>query len=591
MTTAQRHNGRPAHAALRPVDPASTTTPGEYVPSAARRGVASAHCLLGSLAVASLHPARRVPLFVFVRLQSRASDALLLKTMAELAGIIESVKGAATIGVRLARTLYHAGHTAAPDDRIHAVAADVSFFALHLEQVAALLANPRSPHSPSALDSLTLVLNYAGALFQHFTTLVIHARDRAEAPAADASLGANGRRRRHSVAVRAKACFDEPFVAVLAAQLRHLTATVLTFIKTIQLASAVQGHAAPADLDLERSHLETLIVAQWLSINAMKDAHDLFESSRAPSTRTLPEIERATLQRHPALLSNLFAERIEPIWLCDASEDLLKRTFGTPKDDALALDQQPDNSIQLVDDILCKWTLVFDPNRSSDAPLESSAGTFAPDAASNAPQHVAEPGILSIPSIEEPRRRLETNEELGREGVESLSISAPRDVVYQSRGKASELHQPIPGRYGSNYRRPHVSSGSDSDEASDSDGAEPLSSKAERSQISSHGHHDSVIDEGLGIPWRLRISQTEYYDFRDEKLVGPRTPFLPREPRHWIYNHNNVTTEISQRWVSKDSIAEKQFTHVEIRPTAPGDEESWRIMRPLRFVSSSPAFC
>ena len=161
-----------------------------------------------------------------------------------------------------------------------------------------------------------------------------------------------------------------------------------------------------------------------------------------------------------------------------------------------------------------------------------------------------------------------------------------------------------PPSYPKNYRPPYVSShcsssSDDSDSGTHSSPSTPrerrrrFSPERRASNMSKPSDRDSGIGSGLGIPWRIRISGTKYFDFRDGKLVGPRQPYTPTEPLSWVYSHDNACTEVSKRWVCEEALHEKRLRFVETHEEpdfAMGmgleeDDGSWRILQPLKFVS------
>lgn len=161
-----------------------------------------------------------------------------------------------------------------------------------------------------------------------------------------------------------------------------------------------------------------------------------------------------------------------------------------------------------------------------------------------------------------------------------------------------------------NYRQPYVSDEDSTWSPSDSDGSTPSPQERKSpvrprresttSTASRHGRHTSQqgarrgdAGDGLGIPWRIRISSSKYFDFRDDMLVGPRTPYLPSEHRSWIFSQEHAYTELSKKWVCEEALVEMRYSHTELRDehdaaAIAGEEGGWRILSPLKFVRS---FC
>ena len=171
--------------------------------------------------------------------------------------------------------------------------------------------------------------------------------------------------------------------------------------------------------------------------------------------------------------------------------------------------------------------------------------------------------------------------------------------------------QPVPGStipYPPKYKAPYVesvlsnSSSEGEEEEEDSDDESLGSPLPERSpRVYSKGPQSKPVSttmgssrtgERLGIPWRIRISSSKYFDFSDEKLVGPRTPYLPTESVSWMYSHDNACTEVSKSWVCEPAIREKQYPFTEIRDDpesamglGPPQHGVWKVLNPLKFVS------
>lgn len=591
--------------------------------------------------------------------------------MTDVESVIQSAVGIAAVGVKLSHTLYIVGHRSfSPQSNAYKIASTVSAFSLTLRLLASILQAPDGLYTNAALVSLDQILKDAGALIQDFTTLVIHARDKAELPVRE-PVAANGRRRRVSVVARVKYYFDQPYTLVLIAQLEYLNATLNTLLKTLDVAATSakltrSGKSVPEvnqELNHEKLHLETLVIAQQLSINVMQDAQDDFKSQ--PPTQTddsLPEIERATEQRYPKLLTQTAGAAFEPLRLCDESLDFLDPRPTIAGDDDSPSGSPTTRSEHVVDSLLQKWsnapteTLApeahpeyrlhplhdlddesaltsgeqtpevqpgavdrVEQNRSgndhSSSPSPSSQWLRPDTASAPRPVQTPQPGV-SRPSPVSDVENDGISRSVSREGRYAQSgvpyTPAPppfpssgesalptRDNTLRATtagaGRPAATRPGIPERSSSNYRRPHVSSESSSEESTDSEDDHSDPKSARRTSTSpkhsqKHSHHDSGIGDGLGIPWRIRISASKYFDFRDEKLVGPRTPYLPSEPRHWIYSHDNATTEISKKWVAEAAVIEKRYAFANLREEQSSDavcgpEGAWRVMQPLKFVS------
>ena len=152
-----------------------------------------------------------------------------------------------------------------------------------------------------------------------------------------------------------------------------------------------------------------------------------------------------------------------------------------------------------------------------------------------------------------------------------------------------------------NYRPPYAESWCSTPPSSDSDTEVSFSPEPRHrfgrprkgSAVSRSTHDSGIGGTGLNIPWRIRISQNKYYDFLDDQIVGPRTPYKPADPSPWIYMHDQAFTEISKRWVCKEALEEKRLQVREIREEqdfAMGmsldDGGLWKILQPLKFVSN-----
>ncbi len=173
----------------------------------------------------------------------------------------------------------------------------------------------------------------------------------------------------------------------------------------------------------------------------------------------------------------------------------------------------------------------------------------------------------------------------------SRSISSFSPGSSRNSQPALEFYPPCPK---DPAHQPYVSSPTNSS---------PSSSRS-ASPLFDDERQTSASGLGLGIPWRIRVSPTKYFDFLDAELVGPRTPYLPTEPISWVYSREHAATEVASGWVCEEAIRERRLMYSERssedgewkggytwKEDASRDEEKfWRINRPLKFVREKSTF-
>lgn len=567
-------------------------------------------------------------------------------------------------------------------------------------------------------------------LFKEITSTVISATNKNE----EEPVVANGRRsRRLSVLHRVKWYFEQPKVDYVLAQLEYLKTTLSVLMQTLSLAAFLASQPydnEPTEqekdeeskrVEAERTHIETLVIAQHLSVVVLDQIQDrkihehpqssdesestvesrglkLLTSGASPSTSVvrLGDGHLGFLERRGSgegdgavphvSKSQIFIDELlcrwtrspeEPFNANDYSEKLDSERHGFPfghespltpngenreDDEDETADSLPNLQLHPVEspETIKPETLgavpsprLLDPNatprprgsaRSSPSPMSDAPGMY-PSPSSQIPANpqanskVALARTFSNPEGDGAQLQLNTfHDQHGLERQERPPSTVPslasgptrspaspaplpmphslstlayytRSPVPSSTGGVIASPQPgypakhFPPTYPANYRPPYVTSHCSSSSGSDSESVSPPStprdhrrrfSQARRDSHTSRRARDSGVGSGLGIPWRIRISGAKYFDFRDEKLVGPRTPLTPTEPVSWMYSHDNACTEISKRWVCEDAIREKRLPFVENHEEqdfAMGmglgeDDGSWKIHQPLKFVSA-----
>ena len=635
--------------------------------------------------------------------------------MAAGVDVIASVIAVAGLGIKLSKTLYQVGHkTANAGHNINRIATNVSLFASMLKHVGSVLDDAHSLHSPEAVETVKQILNECEAVFQEITNIIVLAKDKSEG-AKEPPL-ANGSKRRISMIARAKWYFEGPKAERLLAQLEYLKTTLSVLLQTLSLAAlnakikATLGESTqPSEIvQQEKLHLETLVVAQQLSVHVMQETEEKMEAERIrPSSPTEEGVEN----RYPKLLTHGSSSSLQLVRFNSNDLNFLERRPSVLGEEGTPLDTMNSRSEACIQELLAKWTVSPEekyngttnpavtaeepevdreatpvPHRThfqqvteprSDAHEASTRAPYAnitsqlpePVGIRGPPQHlmtsqsdaaalpytdsvsVRSGSSLGYPSSEiestsnriiSPRTALErsiTNPEA--DGMPVLNMFHDHHgLIPQPQGNHSSyvgplrlLQAPIPtgprqpaalapymagaaAASGnahldpgwSNYRQPYVSDEDSTWSPSDSDDSRPasragktltrmrrgsnLSHALQSSKQGHHRPHDSGhwgdIGDGLDIPWRIRVSSTKYFDFRDDKLVGPRTPYLPQESKAWIYGHEAARTEISTKWVCKEALNEMRYPHTELRGSQEineiiGEEGGWRILQPLKF--------
>ena len=618
----------------------------------------------------------------------------------------------AGVGVRLSKTLYQAGHKSVQaDHNINRIATNVTLFSSSLKHVGATISDTRSLHTPEALDTVKQIVEESNSVFKEITNIVLTATNNKTGDNGE-KVGANGRRRRLSLLSRARWYFDQPVAERLLAQLEYLKTTLSVLLQTLNLAATMANVRRIDDMsedevrrvELERAHVETLVIAQHLSVVVLDKYQSIVDGPDYPVQSSSTSESEATVNRRPKLLTQGSANT-SMIKLEGNDLNFLERQGSNESD----LTVPPINSAQaFVDQLLQRWArlpsrLDIAQEREKEIDLESQADSGDAPTPPKQQRPVLKPEDRdeSVPDLKlhpvqsEPAESLsptneglldtnaptkttetrsstsESSRELSQEDAAPVSSGgyqsntpAPRRSAFnrtssnpESEGQlqlqnfqghqiASNIQRPAsaqpdaiqmpprspasPGpspsnalstmsyytnrsppmmatnpyyaraQKPSNYRPPYVMStcSSSSDTGSDTERSE--SPPPGRRRKFSQARRDSNISKasnrgsngssnGLGIPWRIRITRDKYFDFRDEKLVGPRTPYLPTEPLSWVYSHDNAVTEVSQRWVNEEAITEKRFAFNEARNAPdPGTGEEiaiWRIMQPLKFVS------
>ena len=633
--------------------------------------------------------------------------------MAEL-GVIASIVGIAGIGIKLSKTLYQVGHRhVSASHNINRIATNVSLFASMLKHVGTVLDDSHSLHSPEAVETVEQIVKECESVFQEIADLVVTAKNKGEMTK-EPPL-ANGSKRRMSIMARAKWYFEGPKAEHLLSQLEYLKTTLSVLLQTLNLAALNakvketlgESERPPEIVQQEKLHIETLVVAQQLSVHVMQETQSKLD---AEDTRpTSPATDYVLDKDHPKLLTQDSTSSLQMVRLNSHDIQFLDRKPSLQSEDGVALEPSISRSESFIEDLLARWTVPPEEKFRKEAAMAQSVvepeGTKAhipdvesgqqeiearpdshaspvpdvqvkpPSLAPSSPPRSAPPRNVSSPRSDtatlarrehlnartgsvasyqpsevssnpsrviSPRLALErsmTNPE--GDGMPMLNTfhdqhslqmqvplhrfvspnpglgppMRPREASYQSSALAPYMagaaaasgNKHLTPNW-SNYRQPYVSD-DDSMSLSDSDDSPPasqlgkVSSRARResntsnasrtprrhrrSSLHDSGHGDDVGD-GLDIPWRIRISPTKYFDFRDNEMVGPRTPYLPTESRSWIYSHESAHTEISKQWVCEEALIEMRYPRNEIRsaqesPGIAGDEGGWRILQPLKF--------
>lgn len=146
-----------------------------------------------------------------------------------------------------------------------------------------------------------------------------------------------------------------------------------------------------------------------------------------------------------------------------------------------------------------------------------------------------------------------------------------------------------------NYRTPHISSDRDTLLSGMSDEEDfvdyPAAERAKARQMARDISKPAPIQEialveeddgGLEIPWRIRLSHSLYFNFKDRKYDGPRRNVDNLES---IFTHPEARTEISKEWVTERALFEGNLGFIEIAPDAstPSKAGTWRIQKALKF--------
>ena len=639
-----------------------------------------------------------------------------------MAGVetIASIVGIASVGIKLAKTLYQVGYkTANANHNINRIATNVSLFASMLKHVGSVLDDAQSLHSPEAVETVKQLVKECESVFKEIADIIVLARDKSEG--SKEPPAANGSKRRISMIARARWYFEGPKAEHLLAQLEYLKTTLSVLLQTLNLAAltakinATLGQSEkPEDVvQQERLHVETLIVAQQLSVCNLKETQEKLEAeSTRPST---PSDDNTADSRYPKLLTQSSETSLQMIRLGNDNLDFLDRRHSVTPADGAKLQPSTSRSEAFIEELLSRWTvqaeiedsgasddsddLEEDPERqatpvpgqpktrhdstdsaknksttsapslhvqpSNPTPSISTAPTIPStlskqwmsarsDAATVATRDrmstrtgstgYAATDLSSMPSrMTSPRTAMErsmTNPEA--DGMPTLisfhdhhALQNPQPLGYMStpgivppppRSESSASTLPAHRRalapymagaaaasgnrlhpgWG-NYRQPYVSDEDSTWSPSDSDESRPssragtavartrrdsnVSSAAKRSR---NAHRDSgfggEVGDSLGIPWRIQVNPDKYFDFRDDMLVGPRTPYLPSEPRSWIYLQPSASTEIAKKWVCEEALIEMRYPHNEFRethdaPAIAAQHGGWRILQPLKFVS------
>lgn len=465
----------------------------------------------------------------------------------------------------------------------------------------------------------------------------------------------------------------------------------------VKEAEIPEEHGIVEEVVRERLHVETLIVAQQLSVNILQESQDKYaEELESNPEASAANSEMALDQRYPKLLTQGSQTSLQLVRLGDGTLEFLDRRPSGPSEEGAPLEQTTSRSEAFIDELLHRWTVppprkirsrggrhardaeyqeqglvlekraqrptldqkVMDPPDSGaqtpelqlqlvESPEEqpdatgilppTSSGSldpkFGPPRSRKSSQsndqlgHLAAPDQLAPPDT---LVRTRSNPECdGMQDLEAfqdhhgLNQPEPRQHVnvpyfpppppmpqsfwstpppapnhayaltpYMPNTASKPTSRKDPNRY-ANYRAPQVQSDASSSLSSDSEYEKTQRAKGHSrrgSKDSKHSYKDSGIGEGLDIPWRIRIGKTKYFDFRDDKLVGPRTPYIPSESRAWIQSQENARTELRKSWVNEDAIIEKRYKYRDLREERDGayagaDEDSWVILQPLKFVS------
>ena len=637
---------------------------------------------------------------------------------------IASIVGIAGVGIKLAKTLYQVGYkTASANHNINRIATNVSLFASMLKHVGSVLDDAHSLHTPEAVEMVKQIVKECESNFQDITDIIVLARDKSEGHK-DPPL-ANGSKRRISMIARAKWYFEGPRAEYLLAQLEYLKSTLSVLLQTLNLAAlTAKIHATlgqserPSEIvQQERLHVETLIIAQQLSVHNLQETQEKLD---AESTRPSSPSEDNSLEpRYPKLLTQGSQTSMQMVRLGNGDLDISNRKAVVATGDGAPLELSTSRSERFIDDLLAKWTMAPEEKlgeghresslgRGEDLEREATPVPATRRTKSDSPEVTKNSNMPSVPNVkiapstsppavplispitETPSRQwmstlsdmatLASRESptsrvpsaLGHASPDSTSsqyhnrVGSPQRSTLERSFTNPEgdgmptlnsfhdhhgLQSPIsvnrsasprnppsstppqsqsrspyhanalapymagaaaasgnmhlsPGW--SNYKQPYVSDEDSTWSPSDSEDSRPASrtSKAPRqprresntsvSRRSRHKPHDSGFGgdtgDGLGIPWRIRVSDNKYFDFRDDMLVGPRTPYLPSEPRSWIYSQEHACTEISKQWVCEEALIEMRYPHNVLRDSEPdivaiaGEEGGWRILSALKFV-------
>ena len=282
--------------------------------------------------------------------------------MAEL-GVIASIVGLAGVGIKLSKHLYQVGQKISnPGHNINRVATNVSLFAAMLKHVGAVLDNAQSLHSPEAIETVKQIVRECETVFQEITRLIVLAKDKSDEGTKEPTL-ANGSKRRFSMVARAKWYFERPKAECLLAQLEYLKTTLSVLLQTLALAALTAKVTAelgtsekrPEIVQQERLHVETLIVAQQLSVHTLRDTQDKLEAeSTRPST---PSEDSSLEQKYPKLLEQGSASSLQMIKLGGGDLEFTDRRPSVAHVDGAPLEPTTSHSDAFIDELLTRWTL------------------------------------------------------------------------------------------------------------------------------------------------------------------------------------------------------------------------------------------
>ncbi|KAJ8611602.1 hypothetical protein MRB53_037905 [Persea americana] len=532
--------------------------------------------------------------------------------MAEV-GVIASIVGIAAVGVQLSRTLYELSssirHTAT---NINRIATSVSLFSLMLKQVARVLEDTSPCTRPR----------------------------RSRIGGADKDV-----KSRSKIMQKIKWHFEQHRVEILLARLEHLKTTLSVLMQTLSVAALMKQleeqenvRAKQGDeVRQERMHVWTLLIARHVSYLMLKrtEAEEVKETDDAVTVAS----DADNIAQSPAQLPKLITQASNnSLTLTKDGQGGLEVVDKSAKTITDADDDETspvaEQAGKVVDLLLAKWTTLpqqmdfptryatFDGSKSLDSSQEVQSPILA-----GPPRRTSSPKVIT-PSSPPKAVGWHGRSSSDESDVSTLNNGSPVQTVLDKQlvpgpPRANEIakqqslpirptvphgprHVPpnpflavttIPPRHlsvsgaspmsTSRMHQPYNTSFNKPPSNASTNYRAPFTEDWQSEIVSSSDESDP---EHFQIPWRIRAGP-RHWDFVDDRLVGPATPFLPSEPIYWVCSQPNASTEISAGWVNEQALREHGFPHYEMEWTPsdrPGHgEPGWRIKQALYYVSTA----